>query len=101
MSLISTLNTPPPNVGISYPYLGSHLHTDNQTIVIWLVLATGFGVVVNKVGAPVVPATTTATLYTPNTAVFNVGYSEPQIISRYNILPYFGSVTLSTNSNPF
>jgi len=100
MAISSILNTNPPDQGVSYPYLGSHLHTDNQTLIIWLVLNTGFGVVVNKTGAPVIPATDPVTYYTPNSSVFPLGYSEPNVITRYNVIPYFGSVTIATTSIP-
>ncbi len=183
MSITSTLNTPQPTQAVNFPFLGTHLHTDKQTIVYWLVLQDGSGVVVDKTGrkipvtppvTPPVPATGSITLsdatvqvvtdgqtislpfgisivsftsmtswtmdvvyngvafngiaattssltptntgvmavtfhapvvppatpvyYTPSTTSFPIGYQEPNVMSRYSVIPYIGSITLATNT---
>jgi len=198
MSITATLNTAQPTQSVNFPFLGTSLHTDKQTIVFWLVLADGSGVVIDKTGRkipptppatpptppatpptpasgvitlsdattqtvtdgqqitlpfginittftgmtswtmdvtyngvtfsgisaatstltptntgtmtatfhappPTTPAATyctpnATTYYTPNAAAFPIGYQEPNVMSRYSIIPYIGSVTLTTTT---
>lgn len=93
MAITSTLSENPTATSLAAPWIGVHRHTDNKTFVIWLITTSSdqTGVVIGLSGTPLDPG---PGYNTPSTTAFPVGSSSTNVVARYGITPYNGTVTL-------
>lgn len=94
MPTTSSLSPAPPSSSITYPYLGSHVHTDGKQIVVWFITdPSGFGVVVGRAGA--VNGSPPPETFPVDNSLFPIGFTSPNVVNTYGVTPYIGTVTLT------